>query len=179
MELAYLCQDQPTQGFSTQMSQELCSSGGDDSKPIPNIFFQDRVRRNDKKTDVCSSLQISVINLELLVLELIMSEVAWSRLGSRAATAGKAPKAWALPRFWVSIRSYEITGQKKLGQNIGPCLAQIRCGVPAYQCFTTFLVRQQKPHSQIICETILPLVLPSNPKSHSLMQFLQMHQSEQ
>ena len=25
----------------------------------------------------------------------------------RAATAGKAPKAWALPRFWVSIHSYK------------------------------------------------------------------------
>ena len=26
---------------------------------------------------------------------------------SRGATAGKAPKAWALPRFWFSIRSYK------------------------------------------------------------------------
>ena len=26
---------------------------------------------------------------------------------SRGATTGKAPKAWALPRFWVSIRSYK------------------------------------------------------------------------
>ena len=25
----------------------------------------------------------------------------------RAATAGKAPKAWALPRFWVAIHSYK------------------------------------------------------------------------
>ena len=32
----------------------------------------------------------------------------------RAATAGKAPKAWALPRFWVSIRSYK----KQLVKNI-------------------------------------------------------------
>ena len=35
----------------------------------------------------------------------------------RHATAGKSPKAWALPRFWVSIRSYkkETTGQNNLG----------------------------------------------------------------
>ena len=31
----------------------------------------------------------------------------------RAATAGKAPKAWALPRFWVSIRSYKKQPVKK------------------------------------------------------------------
>ena len=32
----------------------------------------------------------------------------------RAATAGKAPKAWALPRFWVSIRSYRKKQVKKI-----------------------------------------------------------------
>ena len=32
----------------------------------------------------------------------------------RAATAGKAPKAWALLRFWVSIRSYKKQPVKKL-----------------------------------------------------------------
>ena len=31
----------------------------------------------------------------------------------RAATAGKAPKAWALPRFWVSICSYKKQLVKK------------------------------------------------------------------
>ena len=31
----------------------------------------------------------------------------------RAATAGKAPKAWALPRFWVSIHSYKKQLAKK------------------------------------------------------------------
>ena len=33
----------------------------------------------------------------------------------RAATAGKAPKAWALPRFWVSICSYKKQHVKKIG----------------------------------------------------------------
>ena len=32
---------------------------------------------------------------------------------SRAATVGKAPKAWALPRFWVSILSYKKQPVKK------------------------------------------------------------------
>ena len=31
----------------------------------------------------------------------------------RGAKAGKAPKAWALPRFWVSIRSYKKQPVKK------------------------------------------------------------------
>ena len=30
------------------------------------------------------------------------------------ATAGKAPKAWALPRFWVSIRPYKKQPVKKI-----------------------------------------------------------------
>ena len=34
---------------------------------------------------------------------------------TRGATAGKAPKAWALPRFWVSIRSYKKQLVKKNG----------------------------------------------------------------
>ena len=32
----------------------------------------------------------------------------------RDAMAGKAPKAWALPRFWVSIRSYKLQPVKKI-----------------------------------------------------------------
>ena len=32
----------------------------------------------------------------------------------RGATAGKAPKAWALPRFWVSTRSYKKQSVKKI-----------------------------------------------------------------
>ena len=41
----------------------------------------------------------------------------WETLHARirAAKAGKAPKAWALPRFWVSIRSY-TTGKKIWGR---------------------------------------------------------------
>ena len=47
----------------------------------------------------------------------------------RAATAGKAGKVWPLLRFWVSIRSYKKQPVRKmLGQNIGPCLAQIYRG---------------------------------------------------
>ena len=33
---------------------------------------------------------------------------------SRGATTGKAPKAWALPRFWVSICSYKKQPVKKI-----------------------------------------------------------------
>ena len=32
----------------------------------------------------------------------------------KGATAGKAPKAWALPRFWVSICSYKKQLVKKI-----------------------------------------------------------------
>jgi hypothetical protein len=32
----------------------------------------------------------------------------------RGATAGKAPKAWDWPRFWVSIRSYKKQPVKKI-----------------------------------------------------------------
>jgi hypothetical protein len=32
----------------------------------------------------------------------------------RGATAGKAPKAWALPRFWISICSYKKQLVKKI-----------------------------------------------------------------
>ena len=38
-----------------------------------------------------------------------------SQFISRAATAGKTPKAWALPRFWISIRSYKKQLVKKMG----------------------------------------------------------------
>ena len=38
----------------------------------------------------------------------------------KAATAGKAPKAWALIRFWVSIRSYKKQlVKKKWGRILG------------------------------------------------------------
>jgi hypothetical protein len=43
-----------------------------------------------------------------------------SRQEGRAATAGKAPKAWALPRFWFSIRSHKKQPIKKiLGRILG------------------------------------------------------------
>ena len=48
----------------------------------------------------------------------------------RAATAGKAPKAWALPRFWVSILSYKKQPVKKnWGRILG--LAWIKFAVAA------------------------------------------------
>ena len=37
---------------------------------------------------------------------------------SRAATAGKAPKAWALTSFWVSISSYKKQLVKKISGRI-------------------------------------------------------------
>ena len=39
-------------------------------------------------------------------------------LSGRGATAGKAPKAWALPRFWVSIRSYKKQPVEKIWSRI-------------------------------------------------------------
>ena len=36
----------------------------------------------------------------------------------RGAMAGKAPKAWALPRFWVSIHFYKKQPVKKIGGRI-------------------------------------------------------------
>ena len=35
-----------------------------------------------------------------------------------ATTAGKAPKAWALPRFWVLIHSYEKQPVKKIWDRV-------------------------------------------------------------
>ena len=44
-------------------------------------------------------------------------------LYSKGATAGKAPKAWALPRFWVSIHSYKKQPVKKIwGRMLGLAL---------------------------------------------------------
>ena len=37
---------------------------------------------------------------------------------NRAATAGKHPRAWALLRFWVSLRFYNKQPDKKLGSRI-------------------------------------------------------------
>ena len=36
----------------------------------------------------------------------------------RGATAGKAPKAWALPRCWVSIHSFKKRPVKKIWDRI-------------------------------------------------------------
>ena len=51
----------------------------------------------------------------------------------RAATAGKAPKAWALPKFWVSICSYKKQAVKKIwGRILG--LAWLKFAVAALLC---------------------------------------------
>ena len=48
----------------------------------------------------------------------------------RAATAGKAPKAWTLSRFWVSIHSYKKQPVKKIwGRILG--LAWLKFAVAA------------------------------------------------
>ena len=48
----------------------------------------------------------------------------------RAATAGKAPKAWVLPRFWVSIGCYKKQPVKKIwGRVLG--LAWLKFAVVA------------------------------------------------
>ena len=39
-------------------------------------------------------------------------------ISHRGATAGKAHKAWALPRFWVSIRSYKKQPVKNIWDRI-------------------------------------------------------------
>ena len=41
----------------------------------------------------------------------------------RVATAGKAPKAWGLPRFWVPIHSYK----KQLVKTIGGRILGLTC----------------------------------------------------
>ena len=44
--------------------------------------------------------------------------------------AGKAPKAWALPRFWVSIHTYKKQPVKKIwGRILG--LAWLKFAVPS------------------------------------------------
>ena len=52
---------------------------------------------------------------------------------ARAATAGKAPKAWALPRFWVSIRSYKKQPVKKNWGRILD-LAWLKFAVTSLKC---------------------------------------------
>ena len=44
-----------------------------------------------------------------------MSGILVAALAFRAATDGKVPKAWALPRFWISIHSYKKQPIKKFG----------------------------------------------------------------
>ena len=54
----------------------------------------------------------------------------------RAATAGKAPKAWALLRFWVSIRSYKKQLVKKIwGRILG--LAWLKFAVASLHSMIT------------------------------------------
>ena len=64
--------------------------------------------------------------------EVEMYNISSMLLMFRAATAGKAPKAWALPRFWVSIRSYKKPPIKKIwGRILG--LAWLKFAVAALE----------------------------------------------
>ena len=57
----------------------------------------------------------------------------------RAATAGKAPKAWALSRFWVSIHSYKKQPVKKIwGRILG--LAKLKFAVAALVSGLSYLI---------------------------------------
>ena len=47
--------------------------------------------------------------------------------------AGKAPKAWALPRFWVSIRSYNKQPVIKIWVEYWAFLAWLKLAVAALQ----------------------------------------------
>ena len=53
----------------------------------------------------------------LIVLRALLMEIK-AHCMIRAAMAGKAPKAWALPRFWVSIRSYKKQLVKEIWSRI-------------------------------------------------------------
>ena len=53
------------------------------------------------------------LDLSTNVNKHIYTSCAYVILISRSATAGKSPKDWDLPRFWVSIRSYKKQPVKK------------------------------------------------------------------
>ena len=55
-------------------------------------------------------------------------------LQGRHATSGKAPKAWSLPRFWVSIRSYKKQLVKKTWVKILG-LARLKFAVASLQAY--------------------------------------------
>ena len=52
-------------------------------------------------------------------------------------------ETWALPRFWVSKSSLGNRLSKNFG-DIGPCLTQIHCGVPAVFGAILTVVQQAK-----------------------------------
>ena len=63
---------------------------------------------------------------------------------NRGATAGKAPKAWALPRFWVSIQTYKRQLAKKIwGRILG--LAWLKFVVAPMLKWNSPLVTQRLP----------------------------------
>ena len=63
-----------------------------------------------------------------LLLKIVRKPAACQgEFGHLRAIAGKAPKALALPRFWVWITKQLV---KKMVQNSGPCLAQNCRGAP-------------------------------------------------
>ena len=65
---------------------------------------------------------------------------------SRATTAGKAPKVWALPRFWVSIRSYKTQPVKKiLGRVLD--LAWLKFAVAAL----AYTIRNKSSKTKVVC----------------------------
>ena len=76
------------------------------------------------------STHYAIVAFSLVVFTLIASPSSQSLMSYRAATTGKAPKALLILGFNTLGQT---TGQKNLGKNIGPCLAQICRGVPDCQ----------------------------------------------
>ena len=65
---------------------------------------------NINKKKVCTTKDFDVNSDELLNHASLNH-----RRDSKGATAGKAPKAWVLPKFWVLICSYKKQPVKKMG----------------------------------------------------------------
>ena len=106
-------------------------------KKFLRIFTQ-KVEKYQINNIRCSYCNFLVVVLQMIANFMnsgwksrqLQSLCLWDCTIIRAATAGKAPKAWAMPRFLVSIRSYKKQPVKNIwGRILG--LAWLKFAVAA------------------------------------------------
>ena len=79
-----------------------------------------------------------------LSVHIIVRKIGKRFCSSRGATAGKAPKAWAFPRFWVSIRSYKKQLVKQIWGRI--------LGLAWFKFAVASLPKAHVLHADLLCD---------------------------